>query len=135
MPRLIHQIHLNNFCLDIDECELNPDICVKQNAICINKFGTYECVCNNGFVMSNNLCYDKSFKQLLFIIFKNFNYFIFAFTNINECHLQDGLCLENEFCLNTPGSFDCICEKGFMRIGNMRYCTGKKIIPKTKGGF
>ena len=69
----------------------------------------------------------------MMIFFIHFNYafilinqqsrvFSFFDTDINECD-QAGLCL-NGRCVNTEGSFKCICNRGFEISSDGRYCTG-----------
>lgn len=33
---------------DVDECRVNSDIC-KNSATCLNKNGSYQCICVNGY--------------------------------------------------------------------------------------
>ena len=42
--------------------------------------------------------------------------------DINECLEDPGSCDANALCINTVGSFQCICVSGF--TGNGRICTG-----------
>ena len=49
--------------------------------------------------------------------------FVSPFTDINECD-QSGLCL-NGRCVNTEGSFRCICTPGYEISSDGRYCTGE----------
>ena len=46
-------------CIDIDECIEEPNLCENQNGICKNKFGSFECICGEGFILHNKFCYDK----------------------------------------------------------------------------
>ena len=48
-------------------------------------------------------------------------------TDINECSTQPGLCL-NGRCVNTPGSFECVCNEGFVLAPSGRYCTGRSAV-------
>lgn len=45
--------------------------------------------------------------------------------DINEC-LNDNECQKNSLCLNTEGSYKCICKDGY--IGNGLFCEGKFLI-------
>ena len=44
--------------IDVDECELDVDEC-RWNEKCVNLFGSYECVCQNGFKSVNSECVGK----------------------------------------------------------------------------
>lgn len=54
-----------------------------------------------------------SFLCVIFI----YLFFIFYFTEINECALDTDNCNENAACTNTPGSFNCTCNPGFTGDG------------------
>uniref|UniRef100_A0AAV2L429 EGF-like domain-containing protein n=1 Tax=Knipowitschia caucasica TaxID=637954 RepID=A0AAV2L429_KNICA len=43
--------------------------------------------------------------------------------DIDECAEGKHYCRENTMCVNTPGSFMCICHTGFIRIDDYS-CTG-----------
>ena len=46
---------------------------------------------------------------------------------MDECALGTHNCDTNtETCLNTVGSFDCTCNTGYQRVGDI--CVGKKIL-------
>jgi hypothetical protein len=51
---------------------------------------------------------------------------------MNECHLEDSCDLAEETCVNTPGSFYCECNFGFMKVfSHDRYvCEGKFLNTK-----
>lgn len=44
------------------------------------------------------------------------------FTDINECE-QQGICPRPGKCINTLGSFQCICPRGFKLDHTGRFCT------------
>ena len=61
-------------CIDINECLTQQNTCTEEFTECINKAGTYECKCKNGFTQSlNGSCTGindaKNFLQT-FIYFK-----------------------------------------------------------------
>ena len=35
---------------DIDECKDNQNTCDLDNSICVNTYGSYECVCKAGYI-------------------------------------------------------------------------------------
>nr|XP_018666924.1 uncharacterized protein LOC100177807 isoform X2 [Ciona intestinalis] len=87
----------NGVCVDTDEC-FSPSACVP-NALCMNTFGSYNCICSDGYTGNGRHC-----------------------TDINEClSSSNSLCDPNAFCNNTVGSFNCICFDGY--TGNGTVCT------------
>ncbi|KAK9408907.1 fibrillin-3 [Crotalus adamanteus] len=75
---------------DINECALNPDICL--NGMCENLRGSYRCICNLGYES------DPTGKNCV---------------DVDECAINRLLC-DNGLCRNTPGSYSCSCPKGFV---------------------
>ena len=51
------------------------------------------------------------------------NVFVFGFTDVNECVDNYDLCAYR--CVNTPGSYKCVCPRGFELAPNKRHCRGK----------
>ena len=43
-------------CVDIDECAQNSTVCQHQNKSCKNTFGSFSCVCPDGFTDDNQKC-------------------------------------------------------------------------------
>ncbi|XP_060068909.1 fibrillin-2-like [Ylistrum balloti] len=74
---------------DINECQLNPYICV--NGACENRDGSYRCLCNPGFESdpTGKLCID-----------------------IDECVKYPSYC-DGGQCRNTLGSYHCTCPAGY----------------------
>ncbi|CAF4002538.1 unnamed protein product [Rotaria sp. Silwood2] len=86
--------------ININECE-NPRIC-GEHQVCNNTIGSYICFCENGYetITSSNgiICQDK-----------------------NEC-IDNHIC-SNGYCINTNGSFECVCNPGFMHdVFNPLHC-------------
>lgn len=83
-------------CNDVDECE-DPGMC--GTARCDNKEGSYDCLCDVGYV------YDNETKSCV---------------DVDEC--EAGVCAEE--CLNTLGSFRCFCDgRQGMKLGqDLRSC-------------
>ena len=94
---------------DLDECELNPDHTFCPEGTCVNREGGYRCECNAGFTTSDDLpntCLD-----------------------IDECKMDENICgryadLEhgNNGCINTEGSYKCICKEGYHTSHKSPYC-------------
>ncbi|XP_072266268.1 uncharacterized protein [Pyxicephalus adspersus] len=77
-------------CTDINECYLNTSNCQQ---ICNNYVGGYTCSCNEGYTvdaLNSSLCED-----------------------INECAMNITMCPNQSQCINTNGSYECACLKGF----------------------
>lgn len=70
-----------------NECAQNSDDC-SVNAGCINTSGSFQCLCNDGFVGDGKVCVD-----------------------INECR-EPGRCGTGESCINREGGFSCQCPFG-----------------------
>ncbi|XP_043562346.1 fibrillin-2-like [Chiloscyllium plagiosum] len=83
---------------DINECDLDPDIC--QHGICENLHASYRCICNIGYEsdLSGKNCVD-----------------------IDECAVNRLLC-DNGLCRNTPGSYTCSCPKGYLFKPDSEMC-------------
>ena len=46
----------------------------------------------------------------------------FCFTDIDECQLNNGGCMQN--CMNTNGSFMCSCNDGYILDTDAKSCLG-----------
>nr|CAB3245008.1 fibulin-1 [Phallusia mammillata] len=85
----------NQGCVDINECtEVAP---CKIGQSCRNLYGSYICICHHGYEL------DKATGDCV---------------DINEC--SRGYCGNSEKCINTVGSFRCLCSPGMTKIG--RFC-------------
>lgn len=91
-----------NLIKEINECKHHNHTCFESNSICHNTLGSYECVCQEGFVMYKNFCHD-----------------------INECNSIVKVCDEaTQYCINTLGSFYCECKTGLVNYlhNGLVYC-------------
>nr|XP_014350874.1 PREDICTED: cysteine-rich with EGF-like domain protein 2 isoform X2 [Latimeria chalumnae] len=103
-----------NVCQDVDECAAEVSPC-QDNQYCLNTEGSYSCKvcddacsdcigegpdnctnCTSGYTMTDKKC-----------------------TDIDECSLLEKVCLRvNEECVNTVGSYKCVCSEGFEDTDN-----------------
>ncbi|XP_041874187.1 protein disulfide isomerase CRELD2 [Corvus kubaryi] len=94
-------------CVDLDECAASP---CKEHQYCLNTDGSFSCkacdascvgctgegfekckTCASGYVKEDEKC-----------------------TDIDECNLPEKVCTkENQDCVNTSGSYKCVCSEGF----------------------
>ncbi|CAL1603692.1 unnamed protein product [Knipowitschia caucasica] len=75
---------------DIDECT-DPDHPVGCNQKCYNFPGSFRCMCEEGFFISDRVnCED-----------------------IDECRMYPRICEKPAKCVNTPGMYECECPTGF----------------------
>ncbi|XP_071948198.1 uncharacterized protein [Antedon mediterranea] len=79
-------------CYDYDECLSETDSC---DQVCTNSLGSYECSCNSGYQLQNDLrsCQD-----------------------INECLLDTNDCSANADCTDFDGGYNCTCRMGYQDI-------------------
>ncbi|XP_072025661.1 uncharacterized protein [Amphiura filiformis] len=81
----------NMECADIDEC-MDPRACPAKSQ-CDNTDGSYECICDVGFVLQGSASGRRSCAD------------------INECEDEShNDCDINAVCINNAGSFTCICK-------------------------
>ncbi|KAM3625273.1 uncharacterized protein V6R79_009428 [Siganus canaliculatus] len=75
---------------DIDEC-FDPEFPAGCDQKCINYRGSFQCLCEDGYFISNKVnCID-----------------------IDECMMFPSICSEPAKCVNTPGMYECQCPPGF----------------------
>ncbi|TKS79048.1 Hemicentin-2 [Collichthys lucidus] len=141
-----------NACQDIDECAQGSHMC-HYNQQCVNTVGTYRCQakCGPGFKPSitGTSCEGKSLlitvKQF---IWRQNNSILELLSTFFPAYVDE--CQESTFspcqhqCLNTLGSFRCICHPGYQLSGHrcidinecMRnVCPAHKECRNTEGGY
>ena len=82
---------------DIDECKKGTDGCQK---ICENTIGSFNCACPNRTTLNadGKTCDD-----------------------VDECK-QANICGANAECVNSYGTYDCLCKSGFGKDGDVCKC-------------
>ena len=126
------------FCIiDIDECATENGGC---NQICVNKPGSFECECRDGYELADDKktckgqCYlgNKIFKcsilhfvsfyGMIFVLISRIAWFIFHPIDINECGNDNGGC--SQVCVNNVGSYECKCNDGYTLADDKNTCQG-----------
>ncbi|KAF5908795.1 CD97 antigen isoform X1, partial [Clarias magur] len=90
----------NGECVDDNECEYEDPIC-GANAVCYNTYGSYYCQCVTRYRSTSrtvNFTQENGGKC----------------KDINECKESKSICGSNAECSNTPGSYYCTCDPGFV---------------------
>ncbi|XP_055875332.1 uncharacterized protein LOC106069146 isoform X3 [Biomphalaria glabrata] len=82
------KLNFEDSCIDRDECTEKVDICHDPLMNCVNVFGSYECICQDGYNLTNSNCLD-----------------------IDECSSSTPVC--HQQCTNLDGSYNCSCDDGF----------------------
>ncbi|XP_058508285.1 mucin-like protein isoform X2 [Solea solea] len=121
-------------CQDVDECALSDSTC-PAFSVCINSPGAHVCSCLNGTVAFNDTCVppttlcDPACDQHGLCHRSPAGYQCVcdlgymgedgvACSDIDECQ-KENICPENETeCVNNPGSFSCVCRKGYTLRGS-----------------
>ena len=81
---------------DTDECLDENNSCSKQNRICVNKVGGYDCgACLRDFQESSGICVVKRATMTD------------RETDVDECESMNKCTWLNRECVNTIGSYDC----------------------------
>lgn len=81
------------------------------HATCENTPGSFRCKCNEGFVLANDerTCEGILYEMCLKVFHVNVTKFIYA--DVDECTTGRARCQQR--CVNVPGSYQCICDRGF----------------------
>uniref|UniRef100_A0A8C9VFY4 Fibrillin 2b n=1 Tax=Scleropages formosus TaxID=113540 RepID=A0A8C9VFY4_SCLFO len=118
---------------DINECQVMPNLC--KNGQCINSIGSFRCHCNTGYTpdFTGTTCVGKPPTCLWFPpgcsgapqCYKCGTHLWLRPADNNECNAQPNVCGTRASCLNTPGSFNCECQKGFSLDSSGLECEGQ----------
>uniref|UniRef100_A0A1I8BSD7 EGF-like domain-containing protein n=1 Tax=Meloidogyne hapla TaxID=6305 RepID=A0A1I8BSD7_MELHA len=139
-------------CMDVDECASKNEKICGPNAECQNLPGSYQCVCNPGFVANPNgqgcldvdECAESAALNTLENVCPHPNTrclnTIGGFhcecspgfngnpnsgdgcNDIDECLTAEYYCGKHAICVNLIGSFRCDCNTGFERQPNSNHC-------------
>ncbi|XP_022256499.1 fibulin-1-like, partial [Limulus polyphemus] len=141
------EVNSAGYCVDINECQQNPDICETYQR-CRNSIGSYYCEdkirCGNGFEPNqygtacndinecekgthdcrpNQTCQNRRGGYSCECP-KGYQQNVRReCEDINECvQYRNQVCAQNSDCENTPGSFNCHCKSGFRQSSDGRNC-------------
>ncbi|XP_052772015.1 fibrillin-2-like isoform X1 [Mya arenaria] len=124
---------------DVNECEVEQNICADVIKLCTNAVGSYSCNCMNGFQKDqtgscidvnecdnpslNNCSHDCSNTIGSYSCSCRPGYKILnsLCQDINECTL--GLAACEQMCENKPGTYNCYCHFGYRLNDDRRTCT------------
>ncbi|VDK27739.1 unnamed protein product [Gongylonema pulchrum] len=100
-------------CEDIDECKKFAGHVCSLHATCENTYGSFKCLCKDGFAIAKDArnC-DGKFEQTYYP--EQLASGKKKLPDIDECSLGIANCAQK--CVNIPGSYQCICERGY-RLG------------------
>lgn len=98
-------------CVDINECEATP---CDQNAMCMDIVGSFTCSCAQGFIGNGMQCQGELTK------YPSPPYSFLSNTiDLNECveaaRRGEDICdtvTTSRYCMNTAGSYMCVCPSG-----------------------
>uniref|UniRef100_A0A8C8DM56 EGF-like domain-containing protein n=1 Tax=Oryzias sinensis TaxID=183150 RepID=A0A8C8DM56_9TELE len=119
----------NRQCTDVDECE-SAAAC-ESDRRCVNTAGSFRCECLPGYRASSlgRQCRGETGgpegrgpegrEQRSEIV-------SCLLSDINEC-LEGDFCFSGGECLNTPGSYMCVCSQGFTLSSNGTACMGESM--------
>ena len=110
------------FMLDIDECTtLSP-----CNQFCTNTPGSYQCSCLGGYELFDGHTCRGQQRQIFIVACLDHTANSKAQTCTYICHADIDECGSSpceHTCINTPGSFACICREGYELNSDGRTCS------------
>ncbi|XP_052772238.1 uncharacterized protein LOC128211461 isoform X1 [Mya arenaria] len=125
---------------DINECDVDPDICADVRKYCTNTVGSYTCDCINGYEKNDedacidvDECADASLHGCQQMCLNNIGSYScdcrVGYVKINGTSCQDvdecagGTATCAQMCENKPGSYNCYCHFGYKLSDDRRACT------------
>ncbi|XP_053385745.1 fibrillin-1-like [Mercenaria mercenaria] len=125
---------------DVDECKMNISYC-PINSDCENKHGSYGCKCEIGYYKTgsgncaecDSMNYGKNCNEECKCSFENALKCnnvdgtcmckmgwqgSVCLENKDECTSNNHTCSSNSKCLDTHGSYNCVCDEGFHKQGD-----------------
>ena len=123
-------LDIGNICIIILLMLLNTDVdeCVDNNGgcgqVCNNTVGSFSCGCSEGYLLNSDeiSCDGKGYKAMIGSILV----LVCCYADVDECDLELDGCHGNASCLNSNGSFECLCNDGYDGDGFL--CTGLRIL-------
>ena len=107
---------------DINECELEIHTC-SPNANCTDTDGSFNCTCREGFEGNGFICTGIQLLKHCLLIG---DFLMSIVADIPECERELDDCDPNATCINTFGSYNCLCNTGF--TGDGFTCAGQQSI-------
>lgn len=108
---------------DINECEIGAQNC-DRHATCTNTAGSFKCSCAPGWIGDGLECRGLLHQTHTNLIMwhKILELCAFSLSDLDECSNGTHMCSSSANCMNTLGSYRCLCKEGFS--GDGFYCTG-----------
>ena len=91
--------------------------------ICTDTDGSYVCSCAPGYLLTNDSRGCDGMSTLLHCVYTYNIYFLYVYTDIDECF--DGIDLCDHNCTNSIGSYICSCDIGYRLNVDGFQCDGK----------
>ena len=102
----------------VNECDFPELNDCHVNATCVDTFGSFSCTCNPGYAGNGTQCSSKPVPA-------TYTTHTTSLADVNECEDEEtNSCDANSSCMDTVGSFDCVCNTGY--TGNGFVCLGKQ---------
>ena len=108
-----------DMCVNINECKKYTNICGVFPANCTDNIPLYTCGCPDGY---DTMTYSSQLNYCT-----TFNCSPKLCMDIDECSLGIHSCHATQECVNTNGSYICICPVGVQQKGNM--CVQSVVSP------
>ena len=110
---------VNSVCVNIDECARFPKVCGDFPAVCDDNIPFYTCGCPDGYSTI------ESASKLDYCVTQQC--VAKECSDINECDTSRHNCHQTQICVNTNGSYHCICPSNFQL--NINVCIMSLVGP------